>query len=82
LFAAGYEIRTKESWDRMMEEFDRVVGLEFLQGLHINDSKGDLGCKTDRHENLGKGKIGLEPFKFIMVRRRIVISVIIINLYV
>lgn len=49
-----------------MNDFDTIVGLKYLKAMHLNDSKGELGCHTDRHENIGKGKIGLEAFKFIM----------------
>jgi AP endonuclease-1 len=54
-FAAGYDIRSAESWNETMAEFDRVVGLKYLKAFHLNDSKGPLGCHRDRHENLGKG---------------------------
>lgn len=53
-----------------MKGFDSVVGLRYLKACHLNDSKGELGCKRDRHENLGKGKIGLDAFRFIMVDSR------------
>ncbi|KAI3641978.1 hypothetical protein MP228_011533 [Amoeboaphelidium protococcarum] len=69
-FAAGYDIRTAESFDNVMKEFDSVVGLRYLKACHLNDSKGELGCKRDRHENLGKGKIGLDAFRFIMTDSR------------
>ena len=49
-----------------MEEFDRILGFHFLRGMHINDSKSDLGSHLDRHENIGKGKIGIEAFERIM----------------
>ena len=66
VFAAGYDIRTAKAFNATLGEFDRIVGLDKLMGVHLNDSKGDLGCCKDRHENIGKGKIGLEAFKFIM----------------
>ncbi|OQS54804.1 nfo [Ecytonucleospora hepatopenaei] len=66
LFAAGYDIRTKESFACVMEQFEKIIGLEYLKGLHINDSKTELGSKKDRHEEIGKGKIGLEAFKYLM----------------
>lgn len=62
----GYDISTYKSFNKVMKEFEDVVGLEYLKALHLNDSKGDLGCHADRHENIGKGMIGLECFKFIM----------------
>ncbi len=66
LFTAGYDIRTKPAYDKTWEEFDNVVGREFLSGMHINDSKPKLGSKVDRHESLGKGEIGWDAFGFIM----------------
>ena len=50
----------------MMEEFESVIGLEYLRAVHLNDSKGDLGCHLDRHENIGKGRIGVDAFRRLM----------------
>ncbi|OAG29813.1 hypothetical protein NEIG_01159 [Nematocida sp. ERTm5] len=66
LFGAGYDITTKEKFKKVMEDFDRTVGLEYLKGVHLNDSKEPLGSKRDRHECIGKGLIGLEAFSYIM----------------
>ena len=66
MFTAGYDIRTREAYDATWEEFDKVVGFEYLQGMHINDSKPPLGSRVDRHHSLGKGEIGLDAFRFIM----------------
>ena len=66
LFAAGYDISTKESFDAVLKEFDEIVGLDYLKAMHLNDSKGELGSHKDRHENIGKGKIGMDAFQFIM----------------
>ena len=63
MFVAGYDIRDKEAYDKTWSEFDRVVGFEYLRGMHINDSLTPLGSKKDRHQSLGKGQIGLEFFK-------------------
>lgn len=65
-FAAGYDIRTKKALDKTLAEFDRIIGLDCLCVLHLNDSKGDLGSHIDRHEEIGKGKIGLEAFERIV----------------
>lgn len=65
-FVAGYDIRTEEAYKKTMTDFEKIVGFEYLKGMHINDSKPDLGKKLDRHESIGKGKIGLEAFGFIM----------------
>jgi len=66
MFTAGYDIRTKEAYDKTWSEFGEIVGFEYLRGMHINDSKPPLGSRVDRHANLGKGEIGLDAFKFIM----------------
>lgn len=66
IFVAGYDIRTKETWSATLEEFDRVVGLKNLYAFHLNDSMKGLGSRVDRHQDLGKGMIGLEAFRFLM----------------
>lgn len=66
MFTAGYDIRTREAYDATWNEFDRIVGFKYLKGMHINDSKPDLGRRVDRHDSIGKGKLGVEPFGFIM----------------
>ncbi|PJA29997.1 MAG: deoxyribonuclease IV [candidate division Zixibacteria bacterium CG_4_9_14_3_um_filter_46_8] len=71
IFAAGYEIRNKKAYNKTMTEFDRVIGLNRLKVVHINDSKKDLGSKVDRHEHIGKGFIGIEPFGYFLNDRRL-----------
>lgn len=66
MFTAGYDIRTREAYDKTWDEFDKIVGRKYLMGMHINDSKPDLGSKVDRHDSLGVGKIGWDAFTFIM----------------
>lgn len=66
VFAAGYELRTPDGYAATMEAFDRAVGLGRLKALHLNDSKGDLGSRKDRHEHIGKGYIGLEGFRHVL----------------
>jgi deoxyribonuclease-4 len=66
MFVAGYDIRTKEAYDKTWNEFEDIVGFEYLMGMHINDSKPPLGSKKDRHHSIGKGEIGLDAFKFLM----------------
>jgi len=66
MFTAGYDIRTREAYDKTWAEFEKIVGFKYLMGMHINDSKPDLGSHVDRHHSLGLGKIGLDAFKFIM----------------
>lgn len=64
--AAGYEIRTPEAYSSMWEEFDSIIGGEYLSGLHLNDSKKDLGSRVDRHASVGEGVMGNELFKLVM----------------
>jgi len=65
-FAAGYDLKTHESCKMVFKELDRIVGLKYLRGLHLNDCKSEFGSRVDRHQSLGKGTLGLEVFKFIM----------------
>ncbi|ACM92943.1 apurinic/apyrimidinic endonuclease [Nautilia profundicola AmH] len=71
IFAAGYDIRTKEAYEKTMQEFDEIVGFKYLKGMHINDSKAKFASRVDRHHSLGKGEIGIDAFKFIMQDSRI-----------
>lgn len=53
-FAAGYDLRTRETYEKTMDEFERIVGFKYLKGMHLNDSQGGgLACHKDRHENIG-----------------------------
>ncbi len=65
-YSAGYDLKTKEGFEKVFQEFDEVIGFEFLKGMHLNDSKKDFGSKVDRHDSLGKGTLGLEVFDCIM----------------
>jgi deoxyribonuclease-4 len=65
-FTGGYDLRTREAYDETMNAFGRIVGFEYLMGMHINDSKPPLGSRVDRHHSLGQGEIGWDAFKFIM----------------
>ncbi|WP_275099761.1 deoxyribonuclease IV [Sedimenticola hydrogenitrophicus] len=65
-FTAGYDLRTAESCEQTFGEFERIVGFAYLRGVHLNDSKPDLGSRVDRHESLGKGKLGWPVFEYIM----------------
>ena len=69
-FVAGYDLRTFEACEKTFDDFERIVGFEYLAGMHINDSKVELGTKVDRHHSLGQGFIGKEAFKFIMQDER------------
>ncbi len=66
LFTSGYDIRTQDAFYKTFKEFNEVIGFDYLKGMHLNDSKPDLGSRVDRHESIGKGKIGIEAFSFIM----------------
>lgn len=66
MFTAGYDIRTREAYDKTWNSFDNIVGREYLLGMHINDSKPKLGSRVDRHHSLGEGEIGWDAFNFIM----------------
>ena len=70
-FTAGYDLRTRETYDKTMDAFDDIVGFKYLRGMHINDSKPALGSRVDRHHSLGLGQIGLDCFRFIMNDPRI-----------
>jgi deoxyribonuclease IV len=71
IFAAGYDIKTKNGWEIVLKQFDEVVGLKYLKAFHVNDCEEELGLKKDRHAPIGKGKIGLESFAFIMRDKRV-----------
>ena len=70
IFAAGYDISSEGSVRKTFREFGRVVGLDRLVAIHLNDSKTGCGSRVDRHEHIGRGKIGLPAFRFIMGDRR------------
>jgi deoxyribonuclease IV len=61
-FVAGYDFTDKKTYEQMWHEFDQHIGLERLKAIHVNDSKKGLGSRVDRHEHVGKGALGLEPF--------------------
>jgi deoxyribonuclease-4 len=65
-FAAGYNTATEEGYRDTMEQFDRLIGLARLQCFHLNDSKKGLGSRVDRHDHIGQGTLGLNPFSFIL----------------
>ncbi|EPB68544.1 apurinic endonuclease [Ancylostoma ceylanicum] len=67
----SYDIRTKEAYNATMEKFDKIIGLKYLKAFHLNDSKGPVGCRVDRHENIGRGKIGKSGFKCLMDDERL-----------
>ena len=70
VFAAGYDIGSEKATRQMFSDFDRIIGLERIAALHLNDSKTARGSRVDRHEHIGKGQIGLDAFRAIMRDRR------------
>ncbi|HUP45395.1 MAG TPA: deoxyribonuclease IV [Thermoanaerobaculia bacterium] len=70
VFAAGYEIRTREGYEAMVAEIDAHVGLDKVGAFHLNDSKKPLGSRVDRHQHIGDGEIGLEAFRMLLNDRR------------
>lgn len=66
LHAAGYDLTTAPAYERTMQEFEQVVGLRYLAGAHLNDSKTERGSRVDRHASLGQGTMGWEPFRLLM----------------
>ncbi|MBL3528374.1 MAG: deoxyribonuclease IV [gamma proteobacterium endosymbiont of Lamellibrachia anaximandri] len=65
-FVSGYDLRTSDACEQTFGEFERIVGFNYLRGMHLNDSKPDLGTRVDRHHSLGQGKIGWDAFRYIM----------------
>ncbi|PIF02327.1 MAG: deoxyribonuclease IV [Draconibacterium sp.] len=65
-YSAGYDIASKSAFEKVFQEFDKIVGFEYLKGMHLNDSKKALASRVDRHDNLGEGTLGLTPFELIM----------------
>lgn len=69
-FAAGYDVSSREGFARVMEEFDRLVGIEKIRAFHVNDAKKPLASRVDRHEQLGEGFVGRDGFKALMQDKR------------
>ncbi len=65
-FAAGYDLRTEEGYQKVFDEFEKIVGIRWIKAFHLNDSKKALGSRVDRHEHIGKGEIGLGAFRCLM----------------
>ena len=66
VFAAGYDLRTEDDYQRTFEEFDRVVGLDRLLAFHLNDAKSEFNSRVDRHQHIGQGNIGITPFQLLV----------------
>ncbi|GAK55735.1 probable endonuclease 4 [Candidatus Vecturithrix granuli] len=70
VFAAGYELRTKEGFQRTFDAFDRLLGIKLLKVIHVNDSVKPCGSRVDRHQGIGEGEIGLDGFRWLMTDSR------------
>jgi deoxyribonuclease IV len=71
IHAAGYDIRTPEAYAQTMAEFEAVIGMIYLKGLHLNDAKTEFGSRVDRHATIGDGTIGLDAFRSVMNDERL-----------
>ena len=65
-FVSGYDIKTKDGYDETFNKFDNIVGFKYLKGMHLNDTKKELGTKVDRHDSIGKGFLGQDTFSMLM----------------
>jgi deoxyribonuclease-4 len=65
-YTSGYDVKTTEGFNKTFETFSEVIGFKYLKGMHLNDSKKELGTRVDRHDNIGKGFIGEEIFSRLM----------------
>ncbi len=65
-YTSGYDVKTKPGFNETFRKFEEIIGFKYLRGMHLNDSKKDLGTRVDRHENLGIGFLGNSTFEFIM----------------
>lgn len=70
VFAAGYPLNTKREYQATMKALNQTVGLERVKAFHLNDSRAGLGSRVDRHEHIGRGKMGLQPFRLLLADRR------------
>jgi deoxyribonuclease-4 len=66
IFAAGYPLGTPKEYKATFREFDETIGTKRIKAFHVNDSKRELGSRVDRHEHIGRGRLGLEPFRHLL----------------
>jgi deoxyribonuclease-4 len=69
-YSAGYDLTTQEAFEKTFSDFETIIGFKYLKGMHINDSKKEFGSRVDRHDSLGIGTLGINPFKYLMVDSR------------
>lgn len=72
IFASGYDIRDKEAYEKTFKEFEKNLSIKRINAIHLNDSKAELGSNKDRHEHIGKGKIGIEFFRLLVNDKRFI----------
>jgi deoxyribonuclease-4 len=65
-YSAGYDIANRKGFNEIFAHFEKTIGFSYLRGMHLNDTKKELGSRVDRHDSLGKGLLGLDPFRWIM----------------
>lgn len=65
-FAAGYDLKSENGFQETFEHFEEVIGFKYLKGMHLNDSKKGVGSHVDRHDDIGKGELGIVPFRMLM----------------
>lgn len=65
-YTSGYDVKSTEGFKKTFEKFNEIIGFEYLRGMHLNDSKKDIGTRVDRHENIGTGFLGEDTFSIIM----------------
>ncbi|RIK73982.1 MAG: deoxyribonuclease IV, partial [Planctomycetota bacterium] len=70
IFSAGYALASEKDYRATMRQLDRAVGLKLVKAIHVNDSKAKFGSGVDRHAHIGRGEMGLEPFRLLLVDRR------------
>lgn len=71
IFAAGYDLRSREAYERTWSRYSSCLGFSSLYALHLNDSRRELGSRSDRHEHIGRGRIGNEGFRLLMLDQRL-----------
>ncbi|MFP4556195.1 MAG: deoxyribonuclease IV [Bacteroidales bacterium] len=69
-FTAGYDLKSEDGYKRTWDDFEKIIGFKYLMGMHLNDSKKELGSRVDRHHSIGEGLLGIEPFKRLMNDKR------------
>jgi deoxyribonuclease-4 len=69
-YSSGYDVKTREGFTATFIMFEAIIGFGYLRGMHLNDTKKEFGSRVDRHETLGNGLLGEDPFNYIMNDKR------------